>query len=358
MARIDVLLPVKNGVDFLAESLDSVVNQSFKDWRLIVLDHGSTDGSREMAEAYRERDSRIEVHNFSNAIGLAGLLNCGIDLADCEYLMRHDADDICYPERMALSMAAFNDEPNCIAIGGQSDVINGAGVNIGQNCMPVGTSRVAAASLFRNPITHPSAMLRFRESHKLGVRYGVDFLKVLPSAKSIEVRTLAEDYFLFGQLAILGKCTNIPDKLIKYRWHGNNISSTKFDDQLIVALQVSRFLVRCFCMMHDSSWVDPAPFCNHGGILLDVNKKRNFNHDYQEIAKMMRQGFGESVGLQRELDFRYVISSRNELSLLWRYNQFRSAVTPETGEWNAIRSWLIRHFPGKPRMSVSSEKTF
>ncbi|MEB0136030.1 glycosyltransferase family A protein [Actimicrobium sp. CCC2.4] len=358
MAKIDVLLPVRNGLEFLAESLDSVCNQSFKDWRLIILDHGSTDGSRELAQVYQERDPRIVVHSFPKANGLADLLNMGMDLADCEYLMRHDADDICYPERMAITLAAFSREPECIVIGGQSDVINGAGENIGENCMPVGRNRVAAASLFRNPISHPTAMLRFSESQKLGVRYGVDFLNVLPSEKSLEVKTLAEDYFLFGQLAILGKCTNLSDKLIKYRWHGNNISSTKYDEQLIVALQVSRFLMRCFSQIHNSPWVDPAPFCNHGGILFDVNKSKNFDEKYLQIEKILRAGFGDSDGLTRELTFRGVISSRREWELLWRYNKFRSQVVTETGEWNAIRSWLIRHFPGKARKSVVSDDFF
>lgn len=358
MAKIDVLLPVKNGLDFFAESLDSVCNQSFKDWRLLILDHGSTDGSLELAESYRERDSRIEVHSFPEANGLAGLLNLGLDLADCDYLMRHDADDVCFRDRMAITLAAFDREPDCIVIGGQSDVINSSGQNIGQNCMPVGRARVSAASLFRNPISHPTATLKFSESQKFGARYGIDFLKVLPVEKSIEVRTLAEDYFLFGQLAILGKCTNLPEKLIKYRWHGNNISSTKYDEQLIVALQVSRFLMRCFCKIHDLPWVDPAPFCNHGGILLDVNKKKNFDDEFHQIETSLREGFGNSEGLERELNFRSTISSRRELSLLWRYSQFQSKVRPETGEWNAIRSWLIRHFPGKPRMAVASDDFF
>jgi len=355
LAKIDVLLPVKNGLDYLAESLDSVVAQSFTDWRLIVLDHGSTDGSREMAEEYQNRDSRVQVHSFPEANGLAGLLNCGIDLADCDYLMRHDADDICYPDRMAVSLAAFDDEPECIAIGGQSDVIDGLGVSIGPTSMPVGKSRVSAASIFRNPITHPTAMLRFKESQKLGVRYGVDFLNVLPSDESIKVSALAEDYFLFGQLAMQGKCNNVPNKLIKYRWHGNNISATKFDEQLHVALLVSRFLVRCFGKIHNLPWIDPAPFCNHGGILLDVKGKKDLDIEFQKMANMLRQGFGDSSGLKRELNFRRVISSRSELALLWRYNQFRLNNTPETGEWNAIRSWIIRHFPDKPRMSVLPE---
>lgn len=358
MAKIDILLPVKNGLNYFAESLDSVCNQSFKDWRLLILDHGSTDGSCELAEAYCKRDSRIKVHSFPEADGLAGLLNLGLALADCDYLMRHDADDICFSDRMDVTLAAFDREPDCIVIGGQSDVINSSGQYIGENRMPVGRARVSVASLFRNPISHPTAMLRFPESQKLGACYGIDFLKVLPLEKRIEVRTLAEDYFIFGQFAILGKCTNLPNKLIKYRWHGTNISAMKFDEQLIVALEVSRFLMRCFCKIHDVPWADPAPFCNHGGILLDINKKKNFDDDFHKIEKSLREGFGDSEGLVRELNFRSTISSRHELSLLWRYIQFQSKAIPESGEWNAIRSWLIRHFPGKPRMSVSPVEFF
>src|SRR5258706_45172 len=88
MATFDVLLPVKDGIAFLAEALDSIVAQTFRDWRLIVLDHGSTDGSAELAAAYAERDVRIIVRAFPAAHGLAGLLNCGLELCDCRYVLR------------------------------------------------------------------------------------------------------------------------------------------------------------------------------------------------------------------------------------------------------------------------------
>lgn len=355
MAKIDVLLPVKNGIDFLAESLDSVSAQTFTDWRLIVLDHGSTDGSREMAEAYHARDPRIEVHSFPQAHGLSGLLNCGLDIADCKYVMRHDADDVCFPDRMAIVLAAFENQRDCIAMGGQADVIDAAGSNIGEMSMPIGKARVAAASLFRNPIAHPTSMLRFDQVKKMGVRYGVDFLKVLSENKSIEVPALAEDYFLFGQLAILGKCANVPQKLIRYRWHGNNVSATRFLEQMEVSLMISRFLVRSFCIMHDLPWFDPAPFCNHGGILFDVDGRGNFDAEFQRMSATLERGLGKSAELQRELLFRRAIATRQEARLLWRYNRFRANNVPETGEWNAIRSWLVRRLPGKRRMSVAAE---
>ena len=355
MAKIDILLPVKNGKDFLAEAIDSVRAQTVTDWRLLVLDHGSTDGSREMAEAYHARDPRIETHSFPQAQGLSGLLNCGLDIADCEYVMRHDADDVCLPDRMAVTLAAFSAMPDCVAIGGQAEIIDGGGRHLGNMDVPTGVARVTAASLFRNPVAHPTVMMRFDALTRLGVRYGRDFLNILPPHQSIEVHNLAEDYFLFGQLAILGRCANVPQQLIRYRSHGNNVSATRFVDQMALSLTVSRFLTRSFCALHGLPWFDPAPFCNHGGLLLDVNGQMNFDAEFEKMAAALRKGLGASPEVERELRYRKAISTRNKAALLWRYNRFRTAHAVENDEWSAVRSWLIRRLPGKRRISVTPE---
>ena len=78
LAAIDVLLPVRNGLPFLGEAIDSILKQTFSDWRLLVLDHGSSDGSLELAQRYEDQDARIEVYSFPKAHGLAGLLNAGL----------------------------------------------------------------------------------------------------------------------------------------------------------------------------------------------------------------------------------------------------------------------------------------
>jgi glycosyltransferase involved in cell wall biosynthesis len=355
MATIDVLLPVKNGIDFLAESLDSVCAQSFRDWRLLVLDHGSTDGSRELAEQYCERDPRIELHSFPEADGLSGLLNKGLEISDCRYAMRHDADDVCHPQRMEISLAAFRESPGCVAIGGQAEVINADGERTGDMKMPVGRQRVGASGFFRNPIAHPTAMLDFIELNRLGGRYGKDFLNLLPQEQQIVVKNLAEDYFLFGQLAIQGKCNNVPQQLIRYRWHGNNVSARRFDEQMEMSLRVSRYLARNFAVLRGLPYFDPAPFCNHGGLLFDVDGQSDFSAQFDKMAAILRAGFDHAPQLERELDFRRLVATRQGGQLLWRYFLFQSRHEPETGEWNAVRSWLMRMIPGRPRMSATAE---
>lgn len=355
MANIDILLPVKNGVAFLAESIDSVVAQTESDWRLLVLDHGSTDGSCEMAQRYSERDPRIQVHSLPQAQGLSGLLNMGLDLADCNYVLRHDADDICVPDRFALQLAGFRQQPECIAMGGHAELMDAAGTTTGMQSMPLGRHRVSAASLFRNPVIHPTAMLEFAAVQRMGVRYGQDFLGLVPDAERLEVPNLAEDYFLFGQLAVLGQVDNIPHRLLRYRWHTNNVSKTRFDDQMAVSLNVSRYLARSFSLQHGVPYVDPAPFCNHGARFFDVEGRRNFEREFGQLAANLRQVLGATPDLERELAFRRIPAVRGELGMLWRYLSFRQRHAPETDEWLSVRGWLLRHLPRRASVRVQAQ---
>jgi hypothetical protein len=149
--------------------------------------------------------------------------------------------------------------------------------------------------------------------------------------------------------------TNLPQKLLKYRWHGKNVSITSFTEQMEVSLAISRSLTRSFCTMHNLPWFDPAPFCNHGGILMDVGGKRNFDAEFEKMAHSVRKVFGASPEIERELRYRKAISTRNWASLLWRYNRFRSGDITETGEWHAVRGWLVRRYPGKRRIRVAPQ---
>lgn len=353
MATFDVLLPVHDAVEFLAESIDSVVEQTFGDWRLLVLDHGSTDGSRELAESYRERDPRIEVLGFPEAKGLADLLNRGLDRADCRYVLRHDADDICYPGRMQIVHDAFEAMPRCTAIGGQVDVIDRQGAPIGAMNLPVGPRRVAASSFFRNPVAHPASALRLAALNGAGIRYGVDFLGALPPGEGLEVNALAEDYLLFGQLAQLGTCTNLPDKLIKYRWHGGNVGATKYRDQMLVSLAISRFLADSFSVRRSLPRFDPAPFCNFGDALMEIDGSVDFSAEFERMAAILREGLGASEDVEREIAFRRVVSTRRSARLLWRYLRFSRDHAPDSGEKSAVRSWVTRRLSRTGRINVA-----
>jgi glycosyltransferase involved in cell wall biosynthesis len=352
MAAVDILMPVKNGIAYLAEAIDSVRAQTWEDWRLLVLDHGSDDGSAELATRYADEDRRIELRHFPGAAGLSGLLNEGLRLCDCRYVMRHDADDVCLPRRIELTLDAFRAAPGMMAIGGQAIVIDGTGAELGTLSLPTGTTRLSAGSLFRNPFCHPTITMDWQGVDRLGARYGIDFSKAVPAIHSIRADSLVEDYLLFGQLAMLGLCANIDRPLIRYRWHANNLSKARYGEQLRLSLAVSRFLARLASEVHGIPYLDPAPFCNHGGCLFDMDEL-DFDQQFAILAAQLRRAHGESEELLRELAYRKVLANRRLGAMTARYINFKRHHAPESGEWLAVRSWLLRRLPGRTRLRAA-----
>jgi glycosyltransferase involved in cell wall biosynthesis len=99
MPEISVLLPVRDGAQTLPLAMLSVLEQSFRDFELLVLDDGSADASPDIA--LRFGDARVRVLRDGMKRGLAARLNQGIDAAAGRYIARMDADDVCFPQRFA-----------------------------------------------------------------------------------------------------------------------------------------------------------------------------------------------------------------------------------------------------------------
>lgn len=355
MATFDVLLPVKNCKAYLRESLDSIRAQTFRDWRMFVLDHASSDGSLELAQAYEEKDARIIVRSFPEARGLSALLNCGIDLCDGKYLLRQDADDISKPNRMDVLSDAFRADPELVLAGSLGDIIDGRGRKIGNIDMPKGRGGVAASAFYRIPVLHPSAAIRLDQIHRLGARYGEDFLKAVPQAQRLDVPALAEDYFLFGQLAMTVQCRNIEQSLIKFRWHGSNISATRSMEQLQVALDISRYLANSFSIMHGVAHFDPAPFCNHGERLIQINDQINFVDEFEKMQSILLKVMSDSGELRRELSFRKAVAGRASFTMAGRYCEHSVRHGVSRTEWRTVKSWLLRRLKKQTFLTISSQ---
>jgi glycosyltransferase involved in cell wall biosynthesis len=354
MATFDVLLPVKNGIAYFAEALDSICNQTFQDWRLLVLDHGSTDGSFELATAYAARDPRVVVKSFPEAKGLSGLLNCGLEICDCEYVLRQDADDISMPNRMAVIAQAFAADDDLVLVGSLGEVIDADGKRIGSLNVPADEHAIRAMALFRTPVMHPTVAMRLSEIRKLKACYGVDFLQILPTHQQIEVPGLAEDYFLFGQLALVRKCENIQQALIQYRWHGANISATKYVEQSNVALNISRNFIQTLSLIHDVQAFDPAPFCNHGEKLIRFPAKSDFSKEYQLLKIMLSKLIPDTKFRQREMAYRWVISNRSIPVMLSRYFSFIIKYQASNNEWRSIRAWIVDTIKNRSALTINA----
>jgi glycosyltransferase involved in cell wall biosynthesis len=108
MPEVSVLLPVRDGARTLALAMVSVLEQSFSDFELLLLDDGSVDASPDIA--LRFGDPRVRLLRDGRKLGLAARLNQGIDLATGRYIARMDADDVCFPDRLARQVTRLDTE--------------------------------------------------------------------------------------------------------------------------------------------------------------------------------------------------------------------------------------------------------
>lgn len=111
-ARVSIIMGIYNCEPFLAEAIDSVISQTFSDWKLILCDDGSSDGTLKIAGDYQRRypDRIILLNNLQNR-GLNFTLNRCLEYADTEYVARMDGDDISLPERLEKEVRFLDSHP-------------------------------------------------------------------------------------------------------------------------------------------------------------------------------------------------------------------------------------------------------
>lgn len=212
--RVSVVMPIYNGAAFLALSIDSVLAQTLRDFELILVDDGSTDGTGEIIRRYAALDPRIVPIAKANS-GISDTLNQGLAAARADWIARLDSDDLMLPERLARQLAFVAANPDLIAAGSYYEIIDTAGQSHGTR-LPLPRTRDELEEFLaaREPLSflHPSMLYRRRAALDLG---GYD--------KRAEP---AEDVDLFARMLATGAPILIqPEVLLRYRVHANTISA-------------------------------------------------------------------------------------------------------------------------------------
>ncbi|MDD3381298.1 MAG: glycosyltransferase family 2 protein [Rugosibacter sp.] len=134
---ISVILPVYNAENYVAEAVESILNQTLRDFELILIDDGSIDGSLGIMKRYAAHDSRVVIVSRDNR-GLVASLNEGINLARGQWIARMDADDISHPERFERQVEVLRNDPNLDLVGACALAIDELGQPLG--LLPSGIS--------------------------------------------------------------------------------------------------------------------------------------------------------------------------------------------------------------------------
>ncbi len=211
---VTVLLSVKDGSRFLSEAIESILGQTFTDFEFLIVNDGSTDASRQIASAYRDR--RLRIIDNPRTIGLAKSLNRGIELSTGRYIARMDCDDVSLPRRLERQFSFMEANPHVGACGTAAVVIDELGKRVTER--PVATGKaLTARPWLTSPIIHASAIMR--REHLVDVRYD-------------EQLTAAQDFDLWFRLARRSVIENLPEPLLKYRVHSRSVSQERKVEQL------------------------------------------------------------------------------------------------------------------------------
>ena len=208
--RISVVFPCYNSEKFLAESIESILNQTYTDFELIILNDGSTDRSKEIIHSYH--DNRIIYVENSCNLRVVKTLNKGLALSKGEFIARMDSDDIAYPDRFQIQIDYLDSHLDVGMVGSWMD------------CFPTRQGEghhkefITYFDILKGwCINHPTVMIRKEVLDKFDLYYYDEYKG-------------AEDYELWSRLIRYTKIINIQKSLIRYRWHESNVSGAQVED--------------------------------------------------------------------------------------------------------------------------------
>ena len=211
-------MPVRNAARFLGRAIDSIRCQSFGDFELLLIDDGSTDESPALLARHAEADPRLRVVTGA-AAGVAAALNHGIEAARAPLIARMDADDEAEPERLARQVDFLAGKPDLALVGSGFHFIDAEG-NVGGSYVPTtAPALIRDGLLLGNRIAHPTVMMRRAA--------------VLAVGGYRPIFTACEDYDLWLRLSEHYDLANLPDLLLRYRHHGDQVSGRNISAMLL-----------------------------------------------------------------------------------------------------------------------------
>lgn len=222
---VSVLMAVYNGEPFLGEAIESILKQTFSDFEFIIINDASIDRSVDIIQKYR--DNRIRLINNENNIGLTESLNKGLTFAKGKYVARMDADDISLPQRLERQVKFMEEHPKVGICGTWFQLIGPQERTIQH---PVSHQDIITFMFKNNGIGHPTAFFRRKLFIEQYLFYDESYLA-------------AQDYELWIRASQITELANIPEVLVKYRIHNEQLSIAKLQQQRNFAFQARCTLI-------------------------------------------------------------------------------------------------------------------
>lgn len=212
--RLSVVMPCYNAEKYIAKAIESILDQTYQKFKLIVIDDGSTDKSRKVIKRFAQKDNRV--YMLCNAENQGQVYTRNRGLAECvtEYIAFMDADDVAPSYRFEREILFLDNHPGVGAVGGEYQIIDEDGRIIGKSALKAYDEKSVKANLFfRNVLANSSMMFRADIVKKNQIRY-----------REEDRLSSIEDYRFWSEFLKYAPIVNLPCVLLQYRVVGNSIS--------------------------------------------------------------------------------------------------------------------------------------
>jgi len=232
--KISWVMPVYNQGGFVAAAIASILEQSFPDFELIVVDDGSDDCTSEVVGSFH--DDRIRLLKNPCNMGVSSSLNEGIRASQGEYIARMDGDDLSTPDRLAKQVGFMDANPQIAVCGSYVETIGAVSRVVKR---PLGSAAIKCFLLAGPPFSHPSVIIRraILERHALYYDEGIGS---------------AQDYELWFRVLQVAPGWNLDEVLLKHRLHDRQVSVGRVAEQEANASRVRREVLRLLGITADA----------------------------------------------------------------------------------------------------------
>lgn len=218
---VSVIIPAYNCEDYVEVAVKSILEQTYNNLEVLVVDDGSSDGTLRVLQRMADGDKRVRVVKNETNLKIVGTLNKAINLSKGAYIARMDADDYKYPDAIEKQVAFLMTHPDVAVVGGAIEVCDPVMNVLNWRKYPETDEEIRARIFRYNPFAHPAVMMN----------------KELMGEERYELNW-AEDYDMWFRLGKRGKMANLPDTVLKLRTHPASVSQSKLNYQEKLTLYI------------------------------------------------------------------------------------------------------------------------
>lgn len=227
MSFVSVVISVHNGQEFISKALDSVLQQSYKNYEILILDDNSNDNTSNILKQYKKKfPYKIKIFKNRKKIGLTKSLIKLVNYSKGEFIARLDADDMWTRDLLKTHIMWLNKRKKNVLIGSSGFKINTKNRIVGKfNLKNLGHAQLKKKLIFKNYLLHSSTMFRKKNYYEVG-GYNALF-------------KFSQDYDLWYRLSTVGQIQNLKNNLVYIRSSSNSITSRYKTKQSLYAFIIS-----------------------------------------------------------------------------------------------------------------------